>query len=329
MIKRQIGRSGIEASAVGLGTWAVGGGEWWGDSDEQKSIETIKTAVECGITLIDTAPGYGFGRSEEIVGKALKGIRDKVVLSTKCGLWWHDSRGTFAFEQQGYTVNKCLEPDTIKKEIELSLRRLDTDYIDIYFTHWPSVPPHATPIKDTMGCLMDLKRQGLIKCIGASNVSAEIIDEYLCYGELDVIQEKYSMLDRALEDRLIEQCIQNGLSVMAYSPLEQGLLTGKITMDSVFGEKEYRNTIPWIKPENRRKVLNMLEGWHDLTEKYSCSTANLVVAWTMYQRGLSHILCGARKPEQIKDTAASANIKLTQEDIKRMREDVISLGRPE
>lgn len=329
MIKRALGKSGLEASAIGLGTWAIGGGEWWGDSDEEKSIETIRAAVDAGITLIDTAPCYGFGTSETVVGKALKGIRDKVVLSTKCGLWWHDERGSFSFEQAGRIVNKCLDPDTIKYEIELSLKRLDTDYIDVYFTHWQSIPPYITPISETMNCLMDLKRQGLIKCIGASNVSKEHIDEYLKYGELDVIQEKYSMLDRGLEDTLIDSCLKNGLAVMAYSPLEQGLLTGKITMDSVFDEKQYRNTIPWMKPANRIKVLSMLESWSDLTQKYNCTLANLVVAWTMQQTGMSHILCGARKPEQILDTAASAEVALTAEEIARMRNDVIALGSPE
>lgn len=329
MIQRMLGKSGLKASAIGLGTWAIGGGEWWGDSDEQKSIETIRAAVDAGITLIDTAPVYGFGNSENVVGKALKGIRDKVVLSTKCGLWWHDERGSLAFEQAGNVVRKCLDADTIKREIELSLTRLDTDYIDVYFTHWQSIPPYITPIKETMECLMDLKRQGLIKCIGASNVAKEHIDEYLQYGELDVIQEKYSMLDRKLEDTLIPTVMANGLAVMAYSPLEQGLLTGKITMDSVFDEKEYRNTIPWMKPVNRIKVLTLLESWKDLCAKYNCTLANLVVAWSMAQNGMSHILCGARKPEQIKETAAAGNLIISDEDLAKMRADVIALGDPQ
>lgn len=329
MIQRKLGNSGLQASAIGLGTWAIGGGEWWGDSDEAKSIETIRAAVDAGITLIDTAPVYGFGNSETVVGKALKGIRDKIILSTKCGLWWHDDRGSLAFEQAGNTVRKCLDADTIKREIELSLTRLQTDYIDVYFTHWQSIPPYITPIEETMNCLMDLKRQGLIKCIGASNVAKEHIEEYRKYGELDVIQEKYSMLDRKLETALIPSCEEHDLAVMAYSPLEQGLLTGKITMESVFDEKEYRNTIPWMTPVNRIKVLNLLESWKDLTAKYNCTLANLVVAWTMQQEGMSHILCGARKPEQIVETAAAGNLAVSAEDLARMRADVIALGDPE
>ncbi len=325
MIYRELGKSEIKASAIGLGTWAIGGGEWWGDSDEEKSIQTIQKAVEAGITLIDTAPAYGFGKSEEVVGKAIKGIRDKVILSTKCGLWWNDERGSKFFEQSGYQVNRCLDPDTIKQEIEMSLKRLGTDYIDVYFTHWQSMDPYFTPIEKTMECLMDLKRQGLIKAIGASNVSKENIEEYLKYGQLDVIQEKYSMLDRKLETTLVDTCLENNLSIMAYSPLEQGLLTGKIGMDYVVNPKEARAGIPWYQPEKRIKVINMLNSWKDLTEKYDCTLSQLVVAWTMWQPGMSHVLCGARKPEQIMETVKASEVKLTEEEIARMRKDVLSL----
>lgn len=328
MVFRELGNSGIKASAIGLGAWAIGGGEWWGDSDEEQSIQTIKTAITSGINLIDTAPCYGFGKSETIVGKAIKGQRENVVLSTKCGLWWNDERGSEFFTQGDYNVKRCLEPDTIKQEIEITLKRLDTDYIDVYFTHWQSVDPYFTPIEKTMKCLMDLKQQGLIRSIGASNVTKENIEEYTKHGELDVIQERYSMLDRTLETTLVDTCLDKNLSIMAYSPLEQGLLTGKVTMDYKFGEKEARAKIPWYIPENRIKVITMLDNWTDLTTKYNCTIAQLVVSWTMWQSGMSHILCGARKPEQIADTVKAADVTLTTEEIKRMRYDIIELGNP-
>lgn len=323
MLYRKIGKLDKDISAIGLGTWAIGGGEWWGDSDEELSIQTIQQAMTSGINLIDTAPAYGFGKSEEIVGRAIKGNRDKVVLSTKCGLWWQDDRGTRSFEMGNHKVNYCLEPDTIKYEIEASLKRLQTDYIDIYFTHWPSIPPHETPIEQTMKCLMQLKEEGLIKAIGASNVEKKHIDAYIRYGELDIVQEKYSMLDRKIEETHKPSCIENNLTIMAYSPLEQGLLTGKIGMDKVFGEKEYRNAIPWFKLENRRKVLDMLEKWEPLTDKYNCTLAHLVIAWTLNQDKISHVLCGARKPEQIKETAKAANLGVSREDLEMMTKDII------
>lgn len=325
MIYRKIGKSQIDASAIALGTWAIGGGDWWGVNDDEQSIKTIKSAIDCGINLIDTAPGYGYGKSETIVGKAIQGIREKVILSTKVGLWWLDERGTDFFEIDGISVRRCLEPDTIKREIELSLKRLDTDYIDVYFTHWQSEPPYFTPVKDTMKCLMDLKRQGMIKAIGASNVNLHHIDEYQEYGEFDVIQEKYSILDRRIEDELLPRCIKSDIGMFAYSPLEQGLLTGAVTMDTVYPEKDTRNRDIWIEPQNRINVLNMLKSWEELTQKYNCSIANLVVACTMMQPGISHVLCGARKPHHIIETAKSADIKISTDDLKRMRKDFESL----
>lgn len=325
MIYRKIGKTEIEASAIGLGTWAIGGGDWWGDSDDEASIKTIQEAIKAGITLIDTAPGYGYGRSEEIVGKAVAGMRDKLILSTKCGLWWGDDRGSMFFEQSGHQVKRCLDPDTIRAEVELSLKRLGTDYIDIYFTHWQSMPPYETPVEKTMDCLMDLKRQGLIKAIGASNVTSEHIAEYEKFGTLDVIQEKYSMLDRGLEKNLLDDCIGRGISAMAYSPLEQGLLTGKVTMDYQPGELEARAGNPWYVPGKRRLVLDMLESFKPLTQKYNCTLSNLVIAWTMAQQGVDFVLCGARKPQHIAETAQSA-ILLDTADIAMMRDAVEMLG---
>lgn len=260
------------------------------------------------------------------LGKVIKGKRDQVILSTKCRLWWHDERGSKFFEQSGYDVRHCLEPDTIKKELELSLTRLDTDYIDIYFTHWQAVPPHMTEISKTMACLMDLKTQGLIKSIGVSNVTQEHIEEYLKYGELDVIQEKYSMLDRKLENTLAGCCEKNKLAIRTYSSLEQGLLTGKIGMDYVLDPKEARADIPWYALNQRAKVLEMLDSWEDLTKKHQCTLAQRVIAWTMAQKNMTYVLSGAREPEQTVDTAHAAKIVLSKEDIQLMNDAIFKIG---
>ena len=327
MKTRKIGSSNIDASIIGLGTWAIGGGDWWGDSEEESSVKTIQAAIDAGINLIDTAPGYGFGRSEEIVGKAIRGQRSKVILSTKCGLWWQDSRGSEFFKLEDHIVKRSLDPDTIKSEVELSLKRLDTDYIDIYFTHWQSIEPYFTPIKETMACLMDLKRQGIIRAIGASNVTRENICEYIKYGELDIIQEKYSMLDRRIEQELVPKCIANNLSIFAYSPIEQGLLTGKIGKDYVINPKEARAGNPWMVRDKRELVLSMLESWQDLTQKYNCTITQLVLSWTHCQQAISHILCGARKPNHILETVTANEIDISNEDIERMKNDIPELER--
>jgi len=325
---RKIGNTDIKASVVALGTWAIGGGPWWGESDDQQSIAAIHAALDAGVNLIDTAPVYGWGRSEKVVGKAIKGRRDKVILATKCGLWWHDERGPLFFELEGYAVKRYLRPDAIKKEVEDSLQRLGTDYIDLYQTHWQSPQPANDPIAETMECLLQLKEQGKIRAIGASNVDVSQMMQYQAIGTLDAIQPRYSMLDRGIEKEIIPHCIEHQISTLVYSPLEQGLLTGTIGMDRTFTPGEYRNNIPWFRPLNRRKVLDMLAGWQTLTEKYHCSLAQLVIAWTVEQPGITFALCGARKPEHSRHNALGGTLTLDAEDIRKMRGDVGALGNP-
>ncbi len=329
MRTRKIGTTDIEASVIALGTWAIGGGTWWGESDDNLSIRAIQAALDAGVTMIDTAPAYGFGRSEEVIGKAIKGRRDKVVLATKCGIWWHDERGVPFLERDGKTINKTLFPETIRQEIEWSLKRLGTDYIDLYQTHWPSLEPEKDPISDTMMCLLKLKEAGKIRAIGASNVNVSQIKEYQAVAVLDAIQPRYSMLDRKIEGELLPYCIEQKISTLVYSPLEQGLLTGKIGMDRTFKEGQSRNRIPWFKPVNRQRVLGMLEDWKDLTEKYNCTLGQLVIAWTIEQPGVTFPLCGARKPEHATENAAAGDITLEPQDMQRMRDDVEVLGEPE
>ena len=326
---RTLGKTNISASAVALGTWAIGGGPWWGDSDDNQSVKAIQAAIDAGVTLIDTAPAYGFGHSEEIVGKAIKGQRDKLILSTKCGLWWQDERGTSFFEMGDKHVKRCLLPATIAEEVEISLRRLGTDYIDLYHTHWQSEDPDKYPIEDTMQCLMKLKEEGKIRAIAASNVDLEHIKQYQAAGILDAIQPRYSMLDREIEKEILPYCQANGISALAYSPLEQGLLTGKIGMDQTFAEGVYRNQIPWYAPQNREKVLNMLEGWSDLLTKYNCSLSQLVIAWTVAQEGITFVLCGARKEAHVSDNVRAADLELDAADLSRIRQDAEALGAPD
>lgn len=323
---RTIGNSGIKASAIGLGTWTIGGGSWWGETDDKESIQTIHAALDAGISLVDTAPLYGWGRSEEIVGKAIKGRRDKVILSTKCGLWWNDSRGAFFFELEGKKVTRSLRPETIRQEIEISLKRLGTDYIDIYHTHWQAIEPDKTPVADTMDCLLKLKEEGKIRSIAVSNADVSQMEEYLKVGRIDADQPHYSMLYRNIEADILPFCIKNNMGILAYSPLEHGLLTGKIGMDRKLDEDEFRSGNPWYKLENRKRVLDMLDGWSDLAEKYACSIAQLVIAWTFHQPGISHVLCGARHPGQAADNAAAGSQELADADISRMNRDIKTIG---
>lgn len=329
MLQRELGSSGIQASAIAMGAWAIGGGSWWGENDDALSVRAIHTALDEGINLIDTAPVYGFGHSEEVVGRAIKGRRNQVVIATKCGLrWQREDFGAFYFERDGRRVFKSQHPDSIREEIEISLKRLGTDYIDLYQTHWPSLTPESEPIAATMACLMQLKAEGKIRAIGASNVSLEQIQEYQRHGVLDVVQMRYTMLDRKIEGPLLDYCRAQNIAVLAYSPLEQGLLTGKVGMDRVFGEGEVRAGKAWFAPLNRQRVLDMLAGWQDLTRKYQCEFSQLVIAWTIAQPGVTHALCGARKPDQVEDNAGAGRLVLDAADIQRIRQDVEALGEP-
>ena len=276
-----IGRSGIEVPFLGMGTWAIGGGSWWGDNDDALSVKAIQTAVEQGIRWIDTAPIYGLYHSETVVGEALKHIdRDKVVLSTKCGLEWRHETPVLHKVVDGTAVYRDLSAQSIIEDVEDSLRRLGTDHLDVLYTHWQSPDLGLYPLEETVEAMMKLKEQGKIRAIGASNVTADLIRGYCRYGQLDVIQEKYSLLTRRIEKQLLPTCRELGVSVQAYSPLEQGLLTGRVTMETTFPEGSTRNSNPSFQPARRKQALDLLTKWDDLTGKYDCTMAQLVIALT-------------------------------------------------
>jgi methylglyoxal reductase len=328
---RVLGDSGIRASVVGMGTWVTGGGEMWNGVDDAASLRALDAALDHGVNFIDTAPAYGWGHSEEIVGRAIRGRRDQVVVATKCGMWWESERGSFHFHLDGKDTFISLHPETISVEIENSLRRLGTDYIDLYQTHWPAKEPDLTPIEDTMACLMKLRDEGKIRAIGVSNVSLPQLEEYCAAGGVASDQFRYSMLCRDAEADILPYCAEHGLATLTYMSLEQGLMTGKVGMDRVFDPNEFRSNEAWnawFKLENRPKVLAMLAGWAPLTEKYGCSLAQLTIAWTAAQPGVTHVLCGMRTPEQAEQNARGGGIVLEPEDVARIRADAEGLGTP-
>ncbi len=311
MLTREIGRSGIEASAIGLGTWAIGG--WmWGGTDEAKSISAIQASIDEGISLIDTAPAYGQGLSEEIVGKAIAGRREKVVLATKCGLVWHTQKGNHFFDYDGKPVHRYLGKDAIVHEVEQSLKRLGTDYIDHYITHWQDP---TTPIAETMEALETLKTQGKIRSIGASNTTADDVKAYVAAGHLDAIQEEYSMIKRDIEETLVPLCLKEKVSVLSYSSLALGLLTGKIGPDRTFEGDDQRKDNPRFSVENRRKVARLMDAIAPIAEAHDATKAQVVIAWTLQQPGITFSLCGARDPEQARENAKAGRLRLTSDEI--------------
>lgn len=315
----ELGHTGKTISRMGLGTWAIGGGPaWGGDKALDTCIATIRECPGLGVNVIDTAPGYNFGSSERIVGQALRGMdRAKVCLITKCGIVW--TRQGSLFNKVGdVQLYKNLTPESVMEEIEQSLERLQTDYIDVYMTHWQSVEPCYTPISETMSALGELKAQGKIRAVGAANVSPEHIAEYLRCGALDLIQCKYSILDTAVEKDILPLCREHGITLQAYSPLEQGLLSGAIARG--YEPQGAQRNKKWFQPGAMQRALDMLEDWRPLCRKYNCTIASLALAWIYAQGSFVNILTGATTPEQLRENVRAADITLDAGDVRWMRE---------
>ena len=324
---REIGGTGVQGSVIALGAWAIGG--WmWGGQDDRESIRTIQRAIDEGVNFIDTAPIYGFGRSEELVGKAIAGRRDEVVIATKCGLHWEGPeprRGEFHFasDEHGmqdsknarYQVYKYLAAEGIRQEIEQSLRRLGVDCIDLYQTHWQD---STTPISETMETLIRLRDEGKIRGIGVSNAKVHQIQSYLETGALDSDQEKYSMLDRKLDSSNLPFCRKQGISFLAYSPLANGLLTGKIGPDRSFGEGDLRRGNPRFSVENRLRIADLLGRLEPIARERDLNVTQLVIAWTIARPGVTHALVGARTEQQATENARAGSVQLTREEMDRI-----------
>jgi methylglyoxal reductase len=316
MMKREIGSSGIQASAIGLGTWAIGG--WmWGGTDERQSIAAIEASIDEGVSLIDTAPAYGKGLAEEIVGKAIRGRRDKVVLATKCGLVWHTTRGNHFFDYDGKPVHRHLGAESVAYELEQSLKRLGTDHVDHYITHWQDP---TTPVAETMEALLRLKQQGKIRSIGASNLSLAELEAYVAVGGLDAIQEEYSMLKRDAEATLLPVCRQHGVSMLSYSSLALGLLSGRIGPNRKFEGDDQRKDNPRFSVGNREKVAALMADIAPVVDAHSATPAQIVIAWTLRQPGITFSLCGARNPAQARENAAAGRIRLSSSEINTISE---------
>src|SRR5882757_9988839 len=329
MNTRPLGKSNIQASVIGFGAWAIGG--WtWGGADEQESIRAIHAFLDAGGNLIDTAPVYGFGRSEEVVGKAIADRRDRVVLATKCVMRWdltenqkRRARKKFStneniFDEPGQATSKSFDVfiygggDGIRQEVERSLKRLQTDVIDLYQTHWQD---DSVPIEEKMGVLEALKKEGKIRAIGVSNASPREIDVYRHFGDVDADQEQYSMLDPQMETTNLPKCADAKIAFLAYSPLSQGLLTGKVDPDRKYPEDDQRRYKPRFKPENVRKVQSMLAMMQPIASRHKLSLTQLAIAWTLSQRGCSHVLCGARNPQQAVDNAGAGSVDFSKDEL--------------
>jgi len=330
MKKMKLGQTGMEVSVVSMGTLPIGGDGVWGNSDEQESIRTIRRACDLGVTFFDTAAFYGFGRSETILGKALAQDRDKYIVSTKCGMDWDTGEGSPFFERDGHKVTRDLSPKAVRRSLENSLRRLNMDYVDICFTHWQSVEPAFTPIAETVGTLLDMKKEGKLRAIGASNVTLDEIKEYMKYVQLDVIQERFSMLSQISFLTLNQFCQENNITYHAYSVLERGLLTGAYTMDSVIKPGDARNEwSEWYQYDKRKEVICILDSWKPLCTKYDCTQSALTIAWTTQQAPNVNVDAGSRRVKAIEENVRGGEITIEKSDLQSMNLAVSKLLKEE
>jgi len=274
----------FEASRIALGTWAIGG--WmWGGTDERDAIDTIHRALDLGINLIDTAPVYGFGQSEEIVGKALEGRRDKVLIATKAGLDWSG---------EGIVRNSARA--RLRQELEDSLRRLKTDIVDVYQIHWPD---EGTDFAETARTLEGLRREGKIRAIGVSNFSPEQMERFKSEVPLATVQPPYNLFEREIEDYVLPYAKAHHIVVLAYGALCRGLLTGKITADTTFKGDDLRNIDPKFKPDRRGQYLAAVDKLSALAKaRFGKPVVALAARWILDQ-GDTIALWGARKPLQL------------------------------
>ena len=327
---RQLGNSDLQVSSVIFGAWAVGG--WfWGPQDDEESIRTIHAALDAGITCIDTAPMYGMGHSEEVVGKAIKGRRDEVIVATKCGLRWDTpNEGTEYFtckmpDGSQHPVRRNLHKRAILEEAEHNLRRLGVECIDLYQCHWPD---KSTPIAEMMDALVTLKDQGKIRAIGVSNFPPDLLAECMKHGPLASDQPPYSLLRRDAEKDVLPFCREHGVGVIVYSPLQQGLLTGKMTPGRELHEDDYRRGNKWFTPANRQRVLDALERIRPIAEAHGATFGQIAIAWTVAQPGVTAAIVGARTPEQARENARAGDIVLSSDELQQIRAVFEELGGP-
>jgi len=314
---RKLGNSDLNVSVVTFGAWAAGG--WmWGGADRSEAVKAIQAGFDWGVTSIDTAPVYGQGLSEEIVGEAIKGIaRDKVQILTKYGLSWEGTNGQFHFssrDNQGKPIDiyKYSGKESIIKECENSLRLLGTDYIDLYQIHWADP---TTPIHETMEAVAQLIKEGKVRYAGVCNYNMALMKEAANCINLVSDQVPYSMVKRDIEKELVPYLIENNQSVLAYSPLQRGLLSGKIKPGHLFAEGDTRADQPYYSDKNIQLVNAFLGKIKPIADEKGATLSQLVIRWTIEQPGITIALVGARNAAQSIENAKAVQLKLSAEEI--------------
>jgi aryl-alcohol dehydrogenase-like predicted oxidoreductase len=311
MRTRQLGETDLHLSVIGLGSWAIGGSGWdygWGHQEEKDSLDAIHEALECGINWIDTAAVYGLGRSEEVVGKALKLWKKPVIVATKCGLLANPDGSVFG----------CLQRKSILKEAEASLKRLQRDTIDLYQIHWPNP---FSQIEEGFEALLDLKKQGKIRWAGVSNFSVKQMKKMAACGKIASLQPPYSLINRRVEKEILPWCHKNKVGVVTYSPLQCGMLTSKFSRAWLHNlpEEDWRKSKAEFFQEPQLSLhLELVEKLKNIAAKTSHTVSHLALSWVLRRNELTSVIVGARKKGQIREIAEAARWTLDQDQVREI-----------
>lgn len=323
MQTRQLGQSDLHITRIGLGAWAIGG-EWlfgWGPQDDAESVAVIRHAVDRGLNWIDTAPAYGLGHSEAIVGRALAGMpqADRPYVFTKCSLVW---------DEQG-TVVHSLRAESLRREVEGSLLRLGVERIDLYQVHWPrwpSSPPEHDPgpLEDAWATLADVQREGKVRYIGASNFDADQLARAGAIAPVTSLQPPYSALRRDIEARILPHCLARGIGVIVYSPMQSGLLSGKMTRERLASlpAGDWRRRAKWFQEPILTQALELVDVLREIGDREGHSPAEIAIAWVLHHPAVTGAIVGARRPDQVDGFIGAADVRLTGQDLARIDETV-------
>lgn len=307
MIFNRLGNTDIQLSAVGLGAWAIGGGGYkygWGSQEDKDSIATIRRAVEMGINWVDTAPVYGNGHSEKIVGEAIKGLKEEVIVSTKCGLRMAENNEDLLFN---------LSEEGIRAEVEASLKRLNKEAIDLYMIH---IPEPDEDLEKAWKVLGELKKEGKIRYAGGSNFTLNQLKRIQPIHPVSFIEPEYSMLETSIEGELLEYCAANNIGIISYSPMYRGLLTGKFTKEraEALPEDDNRLTLDYFRQPFITANLELVERLRTIAGRNNKTVAQLSIAWVLRRPEVTSAIVGARRPDQIEQTAPAGDWVLSDED---------------
>ncbi|MBE8986961.1 aldo/keto reductase [Nostoc sp. LEGE 12450] len=307
MQTKQLGNSELHITPIGFGAWAIGGGGWafgWGAQDDQESIEAIARALDLGVNWIDTAAIYGLGHSEEVVAKALKGRSSRPYIFTKCSMIW-DEKGE---------IGRSLKADSVRREVEASLRRLDIETIDLYQIHWPNP---ATEIEEGWTTLTKLKDEGKVRYIGVSNFNVEQLKRIQEIAPVTSLQPPYSLVKRDVENEILPFCKENNIGVIVYSPMQSGLLTGKMTSERVANlpDDDWRKKSDEFQEPRLSRNLKLVEVLQHIGKEHDRSAGEVAIAWTLNNPAVTAAIVGARNPKQVEGIIAAGEFRLNQQEL--------------